>query len=327
VITPRLLRRALWRGLQWRLLLVWWGTLLLPTVIAGLPLMAFFDRHLGHSTRAGSLLARLDGSALLELVRLLGENGSGPSIGFGLGGAALVLLTSAPFAAGAAVCAARTDDQLDLRSLSAGAAGLYGRMLRTLLCGLLLLAAAAALAAGAFALANHANQKLLSETIAERNWLLASLPSALAFFIAHLLVDTARAQFAADSSRRSAVLATWAAVRLFSRRPVRVALVGLAGSIAAVAPAAAFMLLRFQLTQSTAAMVALAWLLGQGAQLAVGFGRNTRLFALAELSRADAAFRSRPRVPQALAVHLVVPAPDPDPLAAAPLSKGQGPAI
>jgi hypothetical protein len=37
----------------------------------------------------------------------------------------------------------------------------------------------------------------------------------------------------------------------------------------------------------------LAWLLAQGAQLAVGFGRAVRIEGLAELSRADAAEASR----------------------------------
>ena len=302
MITPRLISRALWRGAQWRLLLIWWAAHLMPAIIAGLPLMAFFEKHLGHSTRASSVLQRLDGATLLELARLLGENGSAQSIGFGLGGGVLVLLMSAPFAAGAAVAAAQTDDTLDLRRLSAGAAGLYGRMLRTLLGGLVLLAVAGGICAGAFAIASHANEKLLSETTATRNWVFASIPSALAIFVAHLLIDTGRAQFAADNSRRSAVLALGRAVRLFAKRPLKIVMIGLIGGLAALAPAALVMGLRLTLHQSSALLIALAWLLAQAAQASIGWGRNMRLFALADLSRADAALR-------------------------APLSKGQGPAI
>jgi hypothetical protein len=324
VITPRLLTRALRRGAQWRLLLIWWASIIMPTVLAGIPLMAFFDKHLGHSPRSPQLIARLDGSTLLELLRLLGENGSGQSIGFGLGGGLLVLLMSAPFAAGAAVTAAQTDETLSLPKLSAGAAELYGRMLRTLLCGLAPLAVAGGICAGAFAIANHANEKLLSETTADRNWLLAGVPSALALFIGHLLIDTARAQFAFDGSRRSAVLAVWSAIRLFLRRPRRVLLIGLAGGLAATVPAALLMALRLSLQQKTAFVVAVAWLLAQAAQLAVGWGRNTRLFALADLSRADAAFRARP-IP--LPEPVVLQSPAPEALEVVPLSKGQGPAI
>jgi hypothetical protein len=324
VITPRLLTRALWRGAQWRLLLIWWASLLMPAILAGMPLMAFFDRHLGHSTRATGLIARLDGSTLLALVRLLGENGSGQSIGFGLGGGLLVLLMSAPFAAGAAVTAAQTDETLNLQRLSAGAARLYGRMLRTLLCGLVPLALAGALTAGVFAIANHANEKLLNETTADRNWLFASVPAALALFVSQLLIDTARAQFAFDDSRRSAVLAFLRAVRLLVKRPMRVMLIGLAGGLAAVVPAALIMALRLSLNQKSAFVVAIAWLLAQAAQLVVGWGRNTRLFALADLSRADAAFRARPAP---LPEPVVLQSPTPEALEVAPLSKGQGPAI
>jgi hypothetical protein len=326
VITPRLLTRALWRGAQWRLLLIWWAAHLMPAVIAGLPLMAFFERHLAHSTRASSVLQRLDGSTFLELLRLLGENGSAQSIGFGLGGGALVLLMSAPFAAGAAIAAAQTDDTLDLRRLSAGAAGLYGRMLRTLLGGLVLLAVACGIAAGAFAIANHANARLLSETTADRNRLLAAVPAALAIFVAHLLIDTARAQFAADNSRRSAVLALARAVRLFVKRPLKILLIGLTGAAAALVPAALVMGLRLEVSQSSAFMIGLAWLLAQAAQISIGWGRNTRLFALADLSRADAAFRGRPR-PTPVPEPIVAQPPTPEPLELAPLSKGQGPAI
>ena len=328
MITPRLLTRALWRGAQWRLLLIWWASLLMPAVIAGLPLMAFFERHLGHSTHADALVARLDGSALFDLLRLLAENGSGQSIGFGLGGGLLVLLMSAPFAAGAAIVAAQTDETLDLRRLSAGAAGLYGRMLRTLLCGLLPLALACALTAGVFALANHINEKLLSETTADRNWIFASVPAALALFISQLLIDTARAQFAFDNSRRSAVLALWSAVRLFVKRPRKVMLIGLAGGLAAVVPAALAMALRLSLNQKSAFVVAIAWLLAQAAKLSVGWGRNTRLFALADLSRADAAAAAALRArADPLPGPVVLHPPTPEALEVAPLSKGQGPAI
>jgi hypothetical protein len=297
VITPRLLRRALWRGAHPRLLAVWWASLLLPGAVAALPLLAFFDRHLGRSTRAASLLARLDGAALLELARLLPENGSAESIGFGLTSAVLVLLLSAPFAAGAAVAAAQTDERLNLRRLCAGAAGLYGRMLRTFLCGMLPLGLACALAAGAFALANRANERVASETVADRNWLLALLPSLLLLFAAHLLVDAARAQFAADASRRSALLALWSATRLSLRRPLRVLSIGACGALAAVLAAGSCMALRQKLEQKDALTIVLAWLLAQAAQVSVGWGRNTRILALAELARADGASLSKGRGP------------------------------
>ena len=86
MITPRLFRRSLTGAFQWRLLLLWWASLLLPGAIAALPVLRFLQRHLDHSTRA------LDGSTLMELVRQLGEDGAAASIGLGFTGGVLALI-------------------------------------------------------------------------------------------------------------------------------------------------------------------------------------------------------------------------------------------
>jgi hypothetical protein len=197
------------------------------------------------------------------------------------------------------------------------------------------LALAAGIAAGDFFLANRANEKLISETAADRRWLLAAVLAALALFLAHLLVDAARAQFAADPARRSALLSLWGAVRLFGRRPLRMLSIGALGALLAAVPAAILMASRLRIEQRNALLVAAAWLLAQAAQLSVGWGRNVRLFAFAELIRADAAWHARPqaavlRTPTSVPPLEPASLPPADPAAAeevAPLSKGQGPAI
>jgi hypothetical protein len=73
VITPRLFRCSLARALQWRLLFLWWASLLVPGAIAALPVFQFFRRQLDHSTRAQEVVARIDGATLLDLARQLGE--------------------------------------------------------------------------------------------------------------------------------------------------------------------------------------------------------------------------------------------------------------
>ena len=122
---------------------------------------------------------------------------------------------------------------------------------------------------------------------------LAAIGAALALFVFQLAVEAARAQFAADPGRRSAVLAIWSAVRLLVRRPVRAFTVGAVGAAVAFGGALLLMALHLQATQSSPAAIALAWLVAQGAQLAVGWGRATRILGLADLSRADAAERAR----------------------------------
>jgi hypothetical protein len=318
VITPRLLRRSLVRAGQWRLLFVFWAALFVPSMIATLPILAFFERHLGHSPKAAALFARMDTATALDLLRQLSEDGSGAAIRQGIVAALLVLFVSAPFAAAAAVAAAQTDDRLRLRALLAGAGGLYGRMVRTFLCGLIPFAVAAGLTAAVFFAANRANEKAIRETLALGRWALASAAAASLIFLAHLLVDAARAQFAAAPERRSALFALGAALRLVVRRPLRVLLIGLVGGLCAAVPSALLMLLRLRLPQRNPALVALAWLLAQLAVVAVGWGRNVRIFGLAELCRADAAERLR-KLP-------VVPTPVPHSDDAA-LSAGQRPAI
>jgi hypothetical protein len=293
VITPGLLRRAAQRGMQWRLLAIWWVAILLPSLVASLPILAFLSRNLERLPRSRDFLARLDGAMLTELTRQIFEHGSLQSITTGFSAALLILIFSAPAAAGATVAAARGDEPLRLQELLAGAGTFYGRMLRTSLCGLIPLGLAAALSGGAFAAANHFVKLSTRATAANRDLVVAALPSLAAFFVAHLLVDTARARFAADPQRRSAIIAMWDAARLLFRRPSRTLAIGAAGIFVALAFASLFSWLRLRFEVKAAPLVALTWVLGQLAQISVGWGRNLRIFGLAELARADAASKRR----------------------------------
>jgi hypothetical protein len=291
VITPRLLRRSLRRGLQWRLLLLWWASLLVPSALVTLPGFAFLRGQLDHSPRAAQNVAWLEGATLIELLRQLREPGPALALGWGALAAAICLLAVSPFVAGATVAAARGDGQSRMGALMAGGGELYGRMLRTLLAGLVPLGLGTAAAAGVFRLAASANEHTTTESAARRNLLVAAACSAAVVFVVHLVVEAARAQFAADPGRRSAVAALWSGARLLLRRPARAFAVGLAGAVAGPALAVAIMALRLQVVQSGAAGIGLAWLLAQAALVAVGWGRATRILGLAELSRADAAAR------------------------------------
>src|SRR5205085_10438689 len=74
VITPRLHSRALRGAFQWRLLALWWASLLLPGALAAIPVAAFLRAQLDHSPEAATFVARLDGPAFIEILRQLGEN-------------------------------------------------------------------------------------------------------------------------------------------------------------------------------------------------------------------------------------------------------------
>ena len=294
MITPRLFRRALLQPLQWRLLLLWWASLLVPGAIAALPAFHFLRRHLDHATRAREAVAWLDGATLLDLLKQLGEDGAGDSFVLGLAGAALALLFISPFLAGATVAAARSDEPPRIQRLLSGGAELYGRMLRTLLCGLLPLGLGAALAAGVMKLASKAIERDLTETAADAHLRTGVVISAVLLFLCHLIVDAARAQFAAEPNRRSALLALSSGVKLLVRRPLRALGVGALGALAGLGAAALLMAVRLRIDQGGVLRIALAWALAQAAHVAIGWGRSARIFGLAELSRADAAERARP---------------------------------
>ena len=289
MITPGIIRRSLRRALRWRVLLLWWAALAVPSAIAVAPVFAFLRAQLDRSTAARDAVAWMDGPTLLEIVRQVRDSGAEQGILLALAAAVATQLLCAPFVAAAMVASARGDESLPFSRLLASAGELYGRMLRTAVAGLIPLGAGAAVAAGAFKLAANAADRALTETHAGRAFIAAGCAAALVIFIAALLVDAARSRFAADPVRRSAIAALWTGSKMVWRLPVRAAGIGAVGTVLGVGGALTLMAIRLQIPQHRVASMGLAWLLAQGAQLAVGFGRAVRIQGLAELSRADAA--------------------------------------
>ncbi len=294
VITPRLFRRSLLAGAQWRVLLLWWVSLLLPTLVAGLPVLFFFSAVLESSPRAAQVVAWLDSATLLELAKQFREPQTAAFSGYF--SALLFTLVTAPFVAGVMAAAARSDEPLRLRQLLAAAGELFGRMTRLMLVGAVALGLAGALAAGAFKLAENAGEKTVFATQADRQFAAAMAFSAVLLWLVHVTVDAGRAVLSAEPARRSAFRAWWSGVRLLVRQPVRTLSVGLLGTLVGLGVAAAVMLLRLRIEQSSAVRVGLSWVLVQAAVVAVGWGKAARIAGLAELARADAAERLRQRV-------------------------------
>jgi hypothetical protein len=294
VITPGLLRRSFARATQWRLILIAPLVLLLPTLATLVPLLRFLGEQLDHSPRWQKLIPWLDSQALCGLVREYGAAQAGSGIVSGLIASCVTVLFLSPLVAGAALAAARSDEEeLALRPLLVGAAEHYGRLLRMQVAAVIPLGLAGAAWVGAAALATKAVQKAVTEshaTMLERS---AMAGGATAVFLAHLTVDAGRAWFAAQPARRSAFFALGAGVRLVARRPLRSLSIGLSGGLLGVGLAASIMVLRQQLPQASAAMVALAFVLAQLAVASVGWGHAARLIGLTELARADAADRAR----------------------------------
>lgn len=309
MIAPGLFRRALARGAQWRVLLLWVSALLLPALLAALPVFAFLGRLLDHAPQAPRLVRALDSAALIELVRQLGEPFAADAMGQGLSMAALATFLLAPPLAALSVAAARLEGRPGLRELLRSAGDFYGRLLRMALLAALPLGLAAAGSALAFKLAKNAAEAATRETAAQRGSRLAWAAAAILVAVAHVTLEAGRAHFAAQPSRRSAFLAWWSGVRLFLRRPLRV--LGICAVTAAAGPGlgALLMAAHLRLAPSSAGGVLLSFLVAQLAVAAVAWGRVSRLAGLAELVHADAAERLRRGPPFEMAPPLASPPP------------------
>ena len=293
MITPRLFRRSLVAGAQWRLVAICWAVLLVPTLVAALPFASALSAMLDHSPRAASAVAFMDGAMMSDVLRQLGEPGPATAIPGGLLHGLLLLLVLSPIAAGALVTAARSGETLPVRDLLRGAGELYGRMLRMTLVALVVAGIGGALAGLVLKVVSNAGDKAIWATDASRQLRAGLLVSAAIVWLCHLTVDAGRARLAVEPERRSAFVAWWAGLRLVVRRPLRALGVGAAGSLAGLGLAALLFVVRLRVVQSGAGRIALAWVIAQLAVLAISWGRAARIAGLAELSRADSAERAR----------------------------------
>jgi|GEM_PF-1513031 len=294
MITPGLIRRSLGRGLQWRFLLLWMVALFVPTLIALRPIAGFLGHQLDQWPRAKEVVATMDGATFVEVLRQLGENGANTAIQAGFAGAALTLLFLTPALAGAALALARSDETLRFTALLRGAGEGYGKMLRLgALVALIPLGIAAIPTAVAFKLANQAGEKALLESQAALGARAALLVAAISYFLAQLILDAARAHFAAQPERRSAFLCWWNGVKLLFRQPGKMLAIGAATSLFGLGLAALLLVLRLRIFQGGPGGIVLAFMLAQLAVASVGWVRASRMIALTELVRADALDRTQ----------------------------------
>ena len=280
------LRAALGRhgALQWRLLLWWALLLLLPTLVATLPLWQLLSASLDHSPYAARLAERLDMIAFADLVGAAKDRHA-PALGAGsIVGLVLTLLLS-PLLSGMAIAAARAQQASGFGALLAGGMQWYPRLARMLVWSIVPLGIAGVLGAEAYRLAGRVAEAALLESDAQRAAHLAMLATVALLVLAHATVDAGRAVLASDHRRTSAVAAWWRGCGLLLRRPL--ALLGTYVIVTAtgliVAGLLAFARTRVPAlgTLGTIGAVVLAQLV----VLVLGWMRAARLMALAALVR------------------------------------------
>lgn len=268
-------------ALQWRLLVLWTGLLLVPTLLMAIPLWRLLGGALDHSVHATVLAQRLDALGAFDLIAVL-TRASGT---LGTAGLLSLLLTLAlaPLLSGMAVTAARAATPARFGHLVTGAFTQYGRMVRMLVWSIVPLGAAVALGGWIVGLVKLRNQAAIVESEAAFASMLGTAAAVLLFALAAATVDAGRAVLAAEPRRTSAVKAWCSGVRLMARRPLA-ALGGWAViAVAGLVLAAACTVLRIQVPPIGAGAVALGLVLTQVAALCLAWSRQARLFALVAL--------------------------------------------
>lgn len=272
---------ALRPALQWRLLLLWMLAMLLPTLVAALPVWTMLGAAFDHSVHAPELAHRLDLVAIADLVGLHKQYAS--AIGSGGGVALAMTLLLSPLLTGAAITAARAPAPLGFAALAGGGVREYGRLLRMLLWAIVPLGAAAFLG-GMIAAATEQPGAVLESEVADAA-LAASLVMGLLLLLAHATLDTGRAVLALDRRRSSAVLAWCDGLGLIARRPL--AVFGLYAGVTALGLLLAGLLAvaRLNVPALGAASFLGGLVLAQLAVLVLAWMRCARLFGLMELAR------------------------------------------
>ena len=284
IAAPRM--SALRRGADWRYLVLFVAGMLLPSVLLFLPVLSFLGGQLDSSPRAAELLPSLDSSALVDLVKQMGEPG-GEAMAPGLRACLLAGAFFAPILAAAVVSLARTERTRSFRALLSAIGELYPRMLRMAAVSLVPLGIAGALIAAVMHFASDATDRAVLESSASHISTASTAVAVLLVWLADVTVDAGRAHFAAQPGRRSAFLAWWSGVKLTARHPVDVLGLSLGTTLLGVGLAAFVTAIRLRVPQSGAASIALTFVLAQLALVPMAWGRASRVIGMADRIRAD----------------------------------------
>lgn len=279
----RILLSTMLAAIQWRLLLLWLGAMLIPATIAALPLWRMLGGLLDRSVHAAAWAQHFNDIMVGDVIAQLHAHPQWVGAGLVMGLVSTVLL--APFLDGVIVGSGRVGRVLHFSALLQNGVIEYGRMFRLMLWSLLpyaLFAAAAGL--GGHLADKHAEQAVLeSQADSYANgvhgvlWVL--------FVLVQSIVESARAAFIADVSLHSATRALWRGVRQLASRPVRTLLFYVVVTLIGVLLASIFAVARLHMVAVGAGGFLGALLLSQLIVLSIGWMRAARLFALAEVGR------------------------------------------
>lgn len=211
--------KALWVALQWRVMLIWIVLMALPTAIVVTPIGDAFGALLDHSVHSAALADKfhglLMGDALFSITQNHGALISGAQML-----ALIVTLLLSPFLTGAVVTAVQMPRRPTLGELMHGGLAQYWRMLRLMLWALIPYGIAIIVGWKAWAMAGaHARDAIL-QTSADHGYLAAKIILIVLLVLAHCIMESSRAQVAADGNLRSATRAFGRGITMLVRRPL-----------------------------------------------------------------------------------------------------------
>ncbi len=277
-------------ALQWRLLVLWIGTLLIPTALLTLPLWQIFSDQLDHTIHASELAHRLSMNAVNDLMTSVVTDGALLKPAGIL--ALIVTLLLSPFLSGVAIAVARAkahgEPRLSFGGLIHGGIGEYWRMLRMLLLAIVPLGIAGGIGAALMNLADKYAQHAILRSDADLAAHAATVAAVLLVLLALATVDAGRAQFALSIKRRSAIMAWWRGCKLLFKRPLGSIGSYFALSIVGVVLVVVLGLLRINVPHAEVPGFILGLALTQLAAAAMAWMRSARLFAMIDLARQDA---------------------------------------
>lgn len=276
---------ALGAALQWRLLLLWLAVMALPTAIIALPLWKTLGGLLDHSVHAGAWAQQFDAMMMGDTMISIARHGAWMG-GASLGAMIVTLLLASPFLTGMVVTAARQPRSLGFGELVHGGITEYWRMLRLLLWSLVPFAIAVMLAGMVLGMAKKHAEAAVLQSSADNGHLVAMIVTIALVVLAHAMVESARAQFAADPLLRSATRALGRGIGMLLRRPLATLGMYLGVSIIGYVVAFALGMLRVRMDAVGLFGFIAALVVAQLIVAVLAWQRTARVFALAAVARA-----------------------------------------
>ncbi|KGQ19597.1 hypothetical protein LF41_2535 [Lysobacter dokdonensis DS-58] len=287
---------GLGRALQWRLLVLWAVALLIPTLVAVLPISMALSERLDHSVHAKEIAARFDLAWMLEVFAPIVKQQSAAINAAGIMGIVIALLLS-PWLTGMVVASIRAGQSLRFGNLLQFGLREYGRMARMLLWAVVPLGIALGASAPVSKWAEKVGDTAIVPSAVENASLIATIVLAVLVVFAHATLESGRAMLAVDPSRRSAVKAWWRGVKLFFRRPVAVLVVYVGTVLVGEGLAVALGLVRTNVSAASVGGTVLGFFVMQLVVAAIAWGRVARLYGLSAIAR-DTLERTVKKVPK-----------------------------